>query len=165
MRRLLVVPFALLAACGKNPTGTVKFTNMTVLRPGDPDNRTAIPLCGTCGAKTELTATKCPNKKACGEDLRWADTYPCGFCGATGDCRACFTYGRKDGKCPNCKGTGVFTYEGQTPKCAQCDGGKACPMCKGSGKCDKCGGNKKLTKDQVAEIIKKADDKKPKTEP
>ncbi|GEM_PF-5193270 len=163
MRWFWLVPVALLAACGSKPTGLVKFSGFAPIRPQDTDSRTAIPYCGACGTKVDLGASKCKNAK-CLEPLAWAESWGCGFCGASGECRPCRLLDQRDFQCSNCRGKGVLTYEGRSPKCPQCDGTGKCPMCKGTGKCDQCGGNRKMTRDQVAKLLKDRETKKDKDE-
>ena len=160
MKHVWLLPLALLAACGSKPTGTVNFGGMPPLRPQDKDTRTASALCSGCGRKCDLGASKC-GKKECGVALTWPETFSCGYCGATGACRACKTWDRADFSCPNCNWTGVITFEGKTPPCPQCACKGKCFLCQGSGKCDVCGGNKKIAKDKIAEIIKKSTERKP----
>ncbi|MBI2899449.1 MAG: hypothetical protein HYY17_04650 [Planctomycetes bacterium] len=158
MKRLWLLPVALLAACGGQPSGAVRFMGGPRIRSADPDNRAAESYCLTCGTKAYIGISKCPNGK-CQQKLTWSETYPCGFCGATGDCRACRVLDQAGSACFNCKGTGVITYEGRTPQCPQCKGTGKCGICAGSGKCDLCKGNKKLTKTEVEELVKKLDKK------
>ena len=142
-------------SCGGQPSGAVRFTGGPRVRAQDTDNRVAISYCMTCGTKVYIGVSKCSNGK-CQEKLTWAESYSCGFCGGTGECRTCRILDQKDGACFNCKGAGVISYEGRTPPCPQCKGTGKCPICTGSGKCDICKGNKKLTKDDVETLVKKA---------
>jgi hypothetical protein len=155
MKQLWILPLVLLAACGK-PVGKVEFRGETPRRPQDPDLRSAVTYCGGCGKAVDFKKTQC-DKKECKAKLTWADTYPCGFCGATGECLACSELGQKDQTCFNCRGEGFITYEGKTRACSHCAGTKKCQVCKEApGKCDACKGNKKLSQEEIAKLIEKA---------
>ena len=161
MKRLWILPAALLIACGK-PAGEVKFLASTPLRPQDPDLRGGVAYCSSCGKKTEFGASKCSDAK-CGAKLSWPDTYPCGFCGATGECRACRALDQADQNCFNCRGNGFLAFEERSLLCTHCAGSGKCPICRATpGKCDQCGGSAKLTRDQVSTLVKKGET--PKTE-
>lgn len=155
MKKLAFLPILLLAACGK-PVGKVEFRGETPLRPQDKDGRTAVTFCGGCGKSVELKQAQCNNKE-CKAKLTWADSYACGFCGGTGECKACRNLGQKDQTCIGCRGEGFITYEGKTKACTHCAGTKKCQICKEApGKCDACKGNKKLTTEEVTKLMQKA---------
>ncbi len=151
MKRALFPVLLFLAACG-NPQGEVQLTATTPLRPQDKDLRGVRGYCGACGMTIQYGDKKCKSKK-CEASLTWKDSFDCGFCGATGACKACNLLGQKDQVCFNCKGDGFLIYEGSTAICSQCEGTGTCRICKDQpGSCDACGGSKKLSDAQIQEL-------------
>ncbi len=153
MKRVLIPALLLFAACG-NPQGEVQLTGSTPLRPQDQDNRGARGYCGACGKTVDYGTKKCSGKK-CGASLTWKDVVDCGFCGATGACKACDLLGQKDQECFNCNGEGQLVFQGSAKDCQQCEAEGSCQICtEQPGSCDACGGSKKLNQGQIQELSK-----------
>ena len=152
--RLLAIPAALsaLAACGSGrPDGLVIYrgTAPTTALVKAKDNRTIQTFCPGCKNPIEFGAARCTVKR-CETQIGWKNKYACWSCTGTGLCTACVHMGQADGKCFNCKGSGILTYQGKTPDCPNCAGKKVCPICEGSKNCDLCKGEKTVP----AEVVK-----------
>lgn len=145
---LVLVSIAVLAACGRQPGAQVKMMGFTPHTGLQKDQREIRCYCPLCGAQLEAGADRCP-QKSCTAWVEWQPTYPCGYCGGTGNCAACVLMEKEEGKCLNCKGRGFLAYQGRTLECPDCRGTKVCSACKGSQKCDFCGGEKVLAFDVV----------------
>lgn len=154
--RLLAIPaiVAALAACGSGRQdglviyrGTTPTTGLGKAK----DNRSIQTFCPNtlCQNPIEFGQARCMVKR-CETQIHWKDDYACWNCTATGHCMACVHMGQTDGKCFNCKGSGILTFSGKTPDCPNCAGKKVCPVCEGSRKCDLCKGEKKVP----AEVVK-----------
>jgi hypothetical protein len=163
---------AMLAACGGGrQEGIVQFIGAPPQSAKQlaKDMRSAKSLCPHCRRAVEIDTNVCPDKNCKGQ-IRWADSYPCTSCQATGHCTPCVMLEQKDGKCFNCDGQGVKVYKGKAPACPNCKGEKTCPVCKGSRKCDYCQGAGKISKEVAKQRVPKVageegDEEKPAAKP
>ncbi len=148
---LVLLSVAVLAACGRPPGAQVKMRGLTPNTSLQKDLREIRCTCPSCGLMIEAGTEKCPDQKNCKARIDWNEEegYPCGYCTGSGKCQACVLMEKEGGKCFNCKGAGYLTFQGQTPKCADCKGDGKCTICKGTQNCDFCGGTKKVSLEVV----------------
>ena len=66
-------------------------------------------------------------------------TKRCTACGGDGKCRGSHRC-HGTGKCNYCNGKGITQVQGNTIKCAVCNGSGRCSFCNGTGRCSRCGG-------------------------
>lgn len=157
----LALPLVLsLAACGGGkPKGVVRFTGLAPnsLAQKAKDKRAVIVTCPNprCMNPLAVGATKC-NVKNCETIISWDKDYGCPSCNSTGVCSACVLLEQTDGKCFDCGGEGIKTFQGKTPECPNCKGKKVCPICQGSRKCDYCNGEGKLSDATVKALAEKS---------
>lgn len=66
-------------------------------------------------------------------------TKRCTACAGDGKCRGSHKC-HGTGKCNYCNGKGLTQVQGNTIKCAVCNGSGRCSFCNGTGRCSRCGG-------------------------
>jgi hypothetical protein len=151
---LWIVPMVLtLAACGSGKQqGTVTYKGAPPYSAAQKanDKRTIKTYCPKCKSPLDFGSPKCTQKPCKELQISWRESYTCWTCDGSGRCQACIMREQRDGKCSNCKGTGILTFQGKTPECPDCKGKGTCAVCNGTQKCDYCEGGK-----VPAELVKK----------
>jgi hypothetical protein len=156
----LWIPLVLaLAACGSGKQqGTVAYRGTPPYSAAQKakDNRTIQTFCPKCKQPLDFGSERC-SQKVC-KELRvgWRESYTCWTCDGSGRCQACVMREQRDGKCSNCKGSGILTFQGRTPECPDCKGKGTCALCGGTQKCDYCEGGGKVSADLVKQRAKRA---------
>lgn len=149
---LLTVPLMLsLAACGSGKQqGMVAYQGAPPYSAAQKakDGRTIRTYCPNCKQPLDFGSERCGQKPCKELRIGWKESYTCWSCDGSGRCQACVMREQRDGKCSNCKGTGILTFQGKTPDCPDCKGKKTCAICDGSMKCDYCTGGK-VTAEQI----------------
>jgi hypothetical protein len=141
-----------LAACGSGKQqGTVHYRGTPPYSAAQKarDGRTLQTFCPKCELPLAFGEERCPQKPCKEIRIGWKEKYTCWTCDGSGRCQACLMREQKDGKCSNCQGTGILTFQGKTPECPDCKGKGKCAVCDGSQKCDYCEGGK-----VAAEVVK-----------